>query len=312
MAHVMLTVNGMGSPGPWDPGFAGAVGNDLSDPWADVLAEFRGPQWASLYRWQPVAYPAQAFPMGPSVRAGVTEVLRLLDLPENQGTFALSGYSEGAMVIDTVWRDHILTGSHRHRVDDVIGIVNFGDPMRCPGVSNGNLRAGFPIPKKLYGYTTGGISGPNDLKPEETPDFLMSCNNDGDMYVSAPVGDTPWLNETPPGHDETLIFSIVQDFNVANVLAIIKTVIPLLNPMTDMKNLISSLPSLLTGFFGSGTTALPPNASNGDIVGFIEALLNAGMFFIVTGLSAHGDYQKMVPAMDDWLLERGHAIKPRG
>jgi hypothetical protein len=277
-----ITVNGTGSPGPFDWGFAGEVGAAL-DP--------------RKWYWQPIAYPAATFPMGPSVQAGRAEVNRQISLRPKGTPIGLAGYSQGCLVTDFVWRDDILSpsGMHHDRLADVVAITNFGDPMRAPGICHGNEHAGFPIPAPLDGVPSGGIADVNDLTAAQTPDFLLSCNNDGDLYGSAPVG-------SPAGAYEQLMFDVVQNFNGPNILAIAMQVIPLLNPAQDITELIASLPTLIGALIGGPVaTFLPPNPSNGQIVGFLEALINGGMF-VVTGFSAHGDYEKMVPAMVDFVM----------
>jgi peptidoglycan hydrolase-like protein with peptidoglycan-binding domain len=283
-----ITVNGTGSPGPFDWGFAGAVGAAL-DP--------------SVWYWQPIAYPAATFPMGPSVQAGRAEVVRQIQMRPIGTPLGLSGYSQGSLVTDFVWRDDILNpnGVLHNRVNDVKAIVNFGDPMRAPGICNGNVQAGFPIPAPVDGVPSGGIAGPADLTADQTPDFLMSCNNDGDLYGAAPVGNAA-------GSDETLMFNLIQNASVNNLLAIALSVIPLLNPAQDIAELIASLPTLILALIpgASGMLSLPTNPSNAQIVGFLEALINGGMF-VLSGFGPHGDYQKMVPAMTDYVMAAGRA-----
>jgi hypothetical protein len=235
--------------------------------------------------------------MGPSVQIGRANMVAAIQA--NPGPFALSGYSQGALVTDFVWRDDILSpnGVLNHRLSDCVGIVNYGDPMRAVGISNGNVVAGLPIPKPLDGTPTGGIAGVNNLTAAQTPSFLLSCNNDGDLYGTAPSGPGA-------GADEQLIFDFIQNITLANILSIAMTVIPLLNPQADIAALVTALPALLIGLIGGGATSLPTNPSNVQIVGFIEALMNGGLF-VVTGLSAHGDYAKMVGAMCNWLNDVG-------
>lgn len=284
---VFITVNGTGSPGPFDWGFAGEVGAALDD---------------EVWFWQPIAYPAATFPMGPSVQAGRAEVNRQIALRPPGTPIGLAGYSQGSLVTDFVWRDDILNpnGVHHDRLSDVVAITNFGDPMRAVGVCHGNEHAGFPVPAPADGVPTGGISGVNDLTADQTPPFLLSCNNDGDLYGAAPSV------ASAAGRDEQLIFDIIQNFNGANIVALIKAVVPLLNPATDIAALIESLPTLITTLFGAGVTSLPSNPSNADIVGFLEALLNGGMF-VLSGFGPHGDYEKMVPAMVDFVMQAGRA-----
>lgn len=292
--HVAISVNGTGSPGPFDWGFAGELGSELNDE-----------EWF----WQPAAYPAATVNMGASVTVGVDEVVRLALLyfagaPILTGGFAtgklaLFGYSQGAMVVDKVWRDEVLNPAGRlaHRKDDIIAIVNFGDPMRCPGVANGNVRAGFPIPQPLDGSVTGGIAGPDDLTPEQTPAFLMSCDNDGDLYGSAPVGATPWVKQTGVGHDETLVFLLIQESDAANLFALAQEAIAALTEAVTQP--AQTIGDSLGALLGQGV------AVESHVVALVQALYNGGMFFIVTGGGPHGDYEKFIPAMVDFVHEAG-------
>lgn len=307
---LLVTVNGTGVPDPFGPGFPADIGRWFSNPWNDILAEFRGPEVANLYDWQPIAYPAATVQMGPSVDAGRNEVVsQVLRRPKGTRT-VLVGYSQGASVVDEVWRDEALTPGGRlyERQGDIMGIINFGDPMRCPGISNGNRLAGIAVPGKLNGYTTGGIAGPDDLTPDQTPDFLLSCNNPGDLYATAPVGDKPWETETGVGHDETLIYNLIQDFNGENLLALVEEAADILGVVItsglSITSLLTTGTSAIAGAFGS-TMGIPGIGKEGvkttnALVSVILALLNGGMF-ILRGLGPHGDYGKYVPALIDWL-----------
>lgn len=273
--HALLTVNGTGIPDPFGPGFSSDCGRALGNPWYTIMTQFWGPAFAPIYRWAPVGYPAAAAPMGPSVQAGVTEVLRLLDLPENSGTFALSGYSQGALVTDFVWRDHLLTGSHTHRQKDCIAIINFGDPMRAPGISNGNLWAGIPVPGTLDGAVTGGIAGPGNLTAGQTPDFLLSFNLPGDLYGSAPVGGSSAV-----GHDETLIFNLIMTMGFKSI-------------------------------FGLASEALKTAVSPmSHLIPIALAVFNGLQFAFQGTHAAHWAYGPYVPAAVGYLLHRGNAITP--
>lgn len=279
--HVLFTVNGTGSPGPWDWGFSSDCGRWLANPWYDILPQVWGPHFENRWRWQPVAYPAAVAPMGPSVDIGVSNTLELLDHPENQGTFALSGYSQGALVTDIIWRDHLLSGSHHHRLDDCIAIINYGDPMRAPGICRGNLYAGAPIPKPLDGVTTGGIAGKGNLTPAQTPEFLLSFNNNGDLYGAAPCGDDPWAADfAGAGYDEMMIFNLIQGHAFKSLFALAEEVVKVIDqPMSH-------------------------------VIPLVQSIYN-GLKFVGAGAGPHGDYAKWVPAATTYLLERGHAIAPR-
>jgi hypothetical protein len=226
---LIITVNGTGVPDPFGPGFSGDVGRAVNDPWNDIYAEFVGQQAANKINWQPIGYPAAVFPMKPSVEVGRTEVNAQITRHERDGScpvgypLFLSGYSQGAIVTGEVWVHDILSpnGIHHNRLNDVLdrgGIINFGDPLRSPGIAHGNEVAGLPVPGQLDGQTTGGIAGPEDLTPNQTPDCLLSCALLGDLYAAAPVGDDPWKHEPEVGKIETRIYQMVLNGGIAGFL----------------------------------------------------------------------------------------------
>ncbi len=263
----LFTLNGTAVPDPFGPGFSSDVARGLIDA-ADGL-------WA----WQPIGYPAATYPMGPSVQVGREGLCRQID--RHTGKIALSGYSQGALVVDIVWRDDILNpnGALHHRKDDVVAIINYGDPMRCPGVANGNVLAGRPLPTKHDGYATGGIAGPGDLTREQTPDFLLSFANDGDLYACCPTGDDPWHHEVHVAYNERMIFNIVMNTTATSILAIAKEVVELLD-----KPLV-------------------------EVVPLVESILN-GMNFYSRGMnSSHFKYGGDVGPAVRYLVERGHELR---
>jgi hypothetical protein len=229
------------------------------------------------------------FPMGPSVEAGRAEVNNQIRLHEQDGScppgtpLFLSGYSQGALVTDEVWKFDILNpgGMHHNRVDDIVkrgGIINFGDPMRAPGIAHGNEVAGLPLPKNLDGAVSGGIAGPKDLRPDETPDCLLSCALDGDLYAAAPVGDNPWSGEGETGKIETRIYNMVVNGGVSDFF----------------KNA-----EIIVEEFGS-----PLNTT----IALVHAIFN-GISFAAKGTSApHWQYGPFMPAMVGWLLNRASQV----
>jgi len=266
---VLITVNGTGVADPFGPGFAADVGRGFAyDPWAALGANIAGINYDTPVFWQPIGYPAAVYPMGPSVQGGRAEVCRQIAARPHGTPLFLSGYSQGAMVINAVWISDILSanGVHHDRLLDVKGIINFGDPNRCPGVAHGNEVAGLPLPTTRDGIVTGGIAGPGDLRPSQTPDFLLSCALDGDLYACCPVSANPWSAEAAVGKTETQIFNIVQKATFFDVLAVAEDL--------------------------------------GRPIGTIEALWN-GMQFAAQGVNApHWKYQGFVPAMIDWITSR--------
>lgn len=295
---LFISVNGTGVPDPWGPGFSGDIGRALNNPWNDPVAvQFWGEQFADVFDWQPIGYPAAVFPMNPSVNAGVLEVSNQvtrhesIDCPPGT-TLALSGYSQGAIVTGTFWRDYVLNpnGLHHNRINDIAvggGIVNFGDPLRTPGIAHGNEIAGQPAPAKLDGVVTGGIAGPGDLTAVQTPDFLASCALDGDLYAAAPVGPpsgiaqpggAPWTNEPLVGQVETRIYNFVETGSLlGGILSIAKGI------SQELEYPLSNTLALCYAIFN-------------------------GLKFASAGTSApHWEYGPFVPAMAEWLTLRAKA-----
>jgi hypothetical protein len=266
---VIITVNGTGVPDPFGPGFAGDVGRAWAyDPWTALANNVAGIDYETGAYWQPIGYPASVYPMGPSVETGRNEVNRQIGLRPRGTPLFLLGYSQGAIVTGEVWAQDILAphGVHHDRLPDVKGIINFGDPLRCPGMAHGNTVAGLPQPTDKDGVTTGGIAGPHDLTPEQTPDYLLSCALDGDLYACCPVSDDPWHHEAPAGKTETGIYRIVQAATFMDVLAVAEDI--------------------------------------GRPVATVEAIWN-GMVFAAEGVNAaHWKYGPFVPAMIQWITER--------
>lgn len=228
---VLITVNGTGDPDPASTmGFAGMLGAMVGgiNPWQIVADKLDGirtplPPWV----WQPIGYPAAVFPMQPSINNARAQIVAALGGPAcadyqapvyASGPFALSGYSQGAIVTDTVWTQDILNpaGVLNHRLKDCLSVVNFGDPWRAPGIANGNTYQGIPIPGTLDGAVTGGIGGPLDLTAAQTNTLnslgkpvVMSFALPGDLYASAPVGPNPQTSEASPGKVGTSIYNFV-------------------------------------------------------------------------------------------------------
>ncbi|QNJ56848.1 lysin B [Mycobacterium phage Reindeer] len=178
----VFTVAGTGAG--WDAGYPADVARQVLD----------------LYRWQGVSYPAQAFPMGRSVDAGVAELQRLLRERLDRypaARFVLIGYSQGAIVTSMVWEKFIKGSDLEGRI---IGSITFGNPCRELNVANGNVAEGVSVPEGR------GIS---DFRLRSTPswwyDFAHGANSrfGRDIYTDTPDDDT--------GEMMTAIYRLVQD-----------------------------------------------------------------------------------------------------
>jgi len=215
------------------------TGSDMWSGFPAQVAQAAQNAYPKVFYWQPVGnWPAAAFPMGPSVDAGVAEGQRLLTQEHTSGQIILIGYSQGAICASHLWRDVILNpgGACHNRVNDVIAAITFGNPCRAPGVANGNAFAGWPMPAEIDGVVTGGIAGPDDLTPAQTPAFwydfvnTMAGVDNHDLYTECPTGPTPATNEAGPGVIETQIYDIVQQATGPDIFAIVSDVLKLVGP----------------------------------------------------------------------------------
>jgi hypothetical protein len=241
MNLVLLTTSGTAAS--WDDpgGYPAQAGYALSDPALLARGQCLGVPQGLNWHWQGVGYPAATFPMGPSVFAGIAENIRLLQQQyPHPWRFVLDGYSQGAICACRVWRDAILdpAGPLHDRLSDCLGVITYGNPLRAPGIAYGNtLLWGHQIPDNDDGFVTGGIAGPDCLRPEQClfPDghplagrvAVFDFANPGDLYAAAPIGDDPWQDESVVGHDETLIYNMVQSFDGKNFFAFIKEMVEL-------------------------------------------------------------------------------------
>lgn len=187
LAGTLFTVHGTGMADPLGPGYPADVARAVLDVW----------------HWQPIGnYPAQAFPMGPSVQQGIAELK--LQIRNHPGKFALAGYSQGAIVTSMTAKHAIFDprGELHDRKDDLIASVTWGNPCRELRKANGNATSGVPIPEGR------GIS---DDRLENTPDWWFDYAHGGnspfgrDIYTDTPDDDA--------GENMTAIYKIVQDMS---------------------------------------------------------------------------------------------------
>jgi hypothetical protein len=85
---------------------------------------------AKYFDWIPIDYPATMFPMGPSIDKGVAKLIE--QIKSRPGKFALVGYSQGGIVISTVYNE-LRFGSLQDRRQDLVAGVALGNPMREAG-----------------------------------------------------------------------------------------------------------------------------------------------------------------------------------
>ncbi len=228
-----------GAPGPPWPyaGFASDIAWGLMTV-ADGM-------WLSDF----IAYPATVGSMQSSANIGRGNLTTAIMNTPLGWPIVLAGYSQGAIVTDQCWLDDFVNPKgvlhDRYLNGDLKAIFNYGDPLRAPGVANGNLLAGIPLPKHLDGVVTGGIGGPMDLTPAQTPPHLFSCALDGDLYACCPVGSNPWghnwlgsSKEAAPGKVGTGIFNVIMHANFWNVIGVAKD---LGHPIAMVEEIVNGL-----------------------------------------------------------------------
>ena len=138
MTLTYYTVNGTFAPNDTDPGqYPNQVAYALlPSDWQRVADALDGLATVSRLNWIPTDYPASVYPMGASVNQGVARLAANIAATPPGTPKALGGYSQGAIVTSTVWRDHILNpvGSLHAYLNDFVAAVNWGNPMRCPSL----------------------------------------------------------------------------------------------------------------------------------------------------------------------------------
>jgi hypothetical protein len=272
---IILTVNGTGDPAPDSTmGFSGLLGSIVGglNPWEIVANQISGlSNPVTPWNWMGIGYPAALINMQTSVNNARAQLQAALGAPTptnwyggpvyqgpifDSGPFALSGYSQGAIATGQCFQKDILDpgGVLHNRLADCLSVVNFGDPLRCPGIANGNSYQGLPVPGTTDGFITGGIGGPIDLTAAQTnaPNSLgdpivMSYALPGDLYAAAPVGSSPWTNEADPGKVGTSIYNVILHATFIDVISVAGD---LFVPVGMVEEIINGI-----GFLAAGNAA---------------------------------------------------------
>ena len=181
---VLITVCGTGVP--WWVG-----------PDADTA---RGVEYK--YRWQPVGYPAQAVPMGPSIQAARDEVFvqmtRWRSQIERYGC-AWAGYSQGALALSESWEFEVKPPSGRLHwaLPFIRKAVMWGNPMRQRGMVWADA-GGAPSPR-----TNGGVT-PQLMV--DTPDWWRNYAHRADLYTDVPGDES--------GENRTAIWQVIRNGDI--------------------------------------------------------------------------------------------------
>ncbi|AIT13485.1 lysin B [Mycobacterium phage SweetiePie] len=238
---VLFTVHGTGQADPLGPGYPADLARACLD----------------LVHWQPIGnYPAQPFPMWPSILKGVKELKFQIEEYERRYPGyrkALAGYSQGAVVTALYYMLYVFpeNGEHHYMLKrgDFLISITWGPPMREKGVANGNKFAGWHISDGR-----GILKGRMVNTPDWWLDFVhcMGSPEGQDLY-----GDVP---DDKTGENETAICDFVMSEKWYS------------GPLSILKRLLATGANLFT---------------EGDDI--VKAVLQAGMFF-GHGLTPHNIY----------------------
>ena len=336
----LLSVPGTGGAPIFEsfPAMPGMDAPNIVDPMLIAQGQCWGRPMGPNWNWFFCSYPAAVFPMGPSWRQGIENVVAVclnpnqygipcwMDLSTGKWVFrmVLDGYSQGAIVVARVWRDEILNPNGRlhHLLPYFLGVITYGPPLRSPGIAYGNtVFCGTNPPPPVEGFITGGIGGPDCLTPAQClfpaghplagKPAVFDHAAIGDLYGDCPIGPNPWSptwkTDCPIGYDENLAYSIIQDFNGTNITNMATTAITDLGVVVksgvNVIELVEVGIDAIEAAAGAQLTIPASGVSSiGDVVGLVVALVNGGMF-LIQGTAPHGNYDAG-PATE-WLIDLG-------
>lgn len=198
----------------------------------------------SKYRWQPIGYPASAFPMAKSVAQGRAELCRQAELwrseiENNSKQAAMIGYSQGAIVTAECWEYDIKPSSGRLNwlKPYLTKAVTFGNPMREAGKAWPD--AGGDLPSQ----ESHGIA---DKLMVDTPFWWRNYAHSNDLYTDC---------EGESGENKTAIYKLIMGARIMNGPdSLLRQLLELSGATQDASQIIE-------------TTAM------------FKAILDAGMFF---------------------------------
>lgn len=154
------------------------------------------------YKWQPIGYPAQAVPMGPSIAAAKDELVVQMEKHRDRVTkhgCAWAGYSQGALAMSEAWELDVKPGNGRLHwaLPFIKRAVMWGNPMRERGKVRPDA-GGAPSPPP-----NGGVTG---ILMADTPDWWVNFAHKGDLYADVPPDES--------GENRTAIWQIIRNGDV--------------------------------------------------------------------------------------------------
>jgi hypothetical protein len=113
-----------------DDGFTADQGNDIDYTQAGAAAQVGRSLNPATFNWIPVSYNTTAYPIAAALQSAVDKAVAMI-LGSVGGVF-LVGNGFGAAVASTVY-DEFRTGRLVSRRSDLLGVYNFGNPLRQAG-----------------------------------------------------------------------------------------------------------------------------------------------------------------------------------
>ena len=249
--HVVYTVQGTGQPDPMGTGYPADLARAL-DP--------------DIWEWQPVGnYPATAFPMQPSIDAGEAELVRLITQVHPDRTFALVGYSQGAIITSNVY-DRLRFGDLQQYRDQLIAGVTWGNPRREQGHT---IPGG--IDPRGHGIVTPNLVNTEDLWWDFACGATMVNSPGQDLYTTC-----GYDGNAESVADEEAIWDIVDKGTLTSAMPLAEQVF-----------------KLVMAASGGAVAVLPGGISA------VVAILDALNFFVIKGISPHTSYQVVQPRAGD-------------
>lgn len=225
-----------------------------------------------LWYFQPINYRAATFPMGASVDEGVNEGVRIVNEEIPIGTpTAVCGYSQGGMVVSRLL-DEFRSGRLRHRRDDLIAGLTFGNPDRELDANGGR--------------------GLSNSRIKNTPPWWIDLFDRLDIYGNVPNNDV--------GEDMTAIFRFVQLRGIDDLIgedSIGEQIIELIASLTTGGGFLKSGLALLEQLLGT-PGFLPKIGVTGPLSGFPAAVVA-----IIKGITFFGAKPATAPHIEYHIRE---------
>jgi hypothetical protein len=200
----------------------------------------------SQYIWQPIGYPAQAVPMGPSIQAARDELVVQMEKHRDRVVrygCAWAGYSQGALAISESWTEEVLPEDGRLSwvKPHLRKAVTWGNPMRQRG-SVWKDAGAPPSPKENGGVTPTLMVA---------PPFWRDYAHKNDLYADVPPDES--------GENRTAIWQLIRDGDVmTGPNSVLRQFLELSGVVKDSNQItegIGMVKAMLDAlvFFGKGT-----------------------------------------------------------